>query len=179
MQQAAPKPAVELPKDFRHLVRIIDTDLDGNKHIGNALHKIKGIGFMYANAVCTIANIHHTKRTGVLSDDEVARLDAVIRNPLQYGIPIWMLNRRKDYDDGTDKHLLTADIDYARENDIKIMKKIKSFKGVRHILGQPVRGQRTKSNFRKNKGKVMGVKRAKVMPGSTEAAPKKEEKGKK
>ena len=40
------------------------------------------------------------------------------------------------------------------------MKKIKCYKGVRHMLDLPVRGQRTKSNFRKNKGKVhLGVKR--------------------
>ena len=44
------------------------------------------------------------------------------------------------------------------------------------MLGQPTRGQKTKSNFRKNKGKVMGVKRAKVAPG---AAPDKGDKGKK
>jgi small subunit ribosomal protein S13 len=39
------------------------------------------------------------------------------------------------------------------------MKKMKSYRGVRHIFNLPVRGQRTKSNFRKNKGKVTGVKR--------------------
>ena len=50
-------------------------------------------------------------------------------------------------------------LSFTQDNDIKMMKKIKSYKGVRHILGQPVRGQRTKSNFRKNKGKVLGVKR--------------------
>jgi small subunit ribosomal protein S13 len=40
-----------------------------------------------------------------------------------------------------------------------MMKRIRSYKGVRHSLGLPVRGQRTRSNFRKNKGKVLGVKR--------------------
>jgi small subunit ribosomal protein S13 len=48
---------------------------------------------------------------------------------------------------------------FTKDNDIKLMRKIKSYKGTRHSAGQPVRGQRTKSNFRKSKGKVMGVKR--------------------
>ena len=48
---------------------------------------------------------------------------------------------------------------FTQDNDIKMLKKIKSYKGIRHSLGLPVRGQRTRSNFRKNKGKVMGVKR--------------------
>ena len=173
---SVPKPQPEMPKDYKHLVRIVNTDLDGSKPIGHAMHKIKGVGFMYANAVCTMANIDRNKKAGVLSDAEIAKLDAIINNPLQYGMPTWMVNRRKDYDDGTDKHLLTADLDYTRDNDIKMMKKVRSFKGVRHMLGQPVRGQKTKSNFRKNKGKVMGVKRSKVMPGSAEAGKAKDKK---
>ena len=46
------------------------------------------------------------------------------------------------------------------------MKKIRSYRGVRHGIGLPVRGQRTKSNFRKNKGKVsLGVaKKAAAKP---------------
>ena len=47
----------------------------------------------------------------------------------------------------------------AKENDVKRMKTIRCYKGVRHAFNLPVRGQRTKSNFRRNKGKVMGVKR--------------------
>ena len=54
-------------------------------------------------------------------------------------------------------HLLTGNLTFYKENDIKRMKKIKSLKGMRHQKGLPVRGQRTKSHFRKNKGKVVGV----------------------
>ncbi len=70
-----------------------------------------------------------------------------------------MLNRRRDYETNENKHLVTGDIKFVQDNDIKRLKKIKTYKGVRHILELPVRGQRTKSNFRKNKGKVLGVKR--------------------
>jgi small subunit ribosomal protein S13 len=70
-----------------------------------------------------------------------------------------MLNRRKDMETGEDRHLTTADLKFFNDNDIKMMKKMRSYKGIRHMEGLPVRGQKTKSKFRKNKGKVMGVKR--------------------
>ena len=55
--------------------------------------------------------------------------------------------------------MLSGDLDYTKDMDIKRMKMIKVYKGMRYAFGLPVRGQRTKSNFRKNKGKVQGVKR--------------------
>ena len=61
--------------------------------------------------------------------------------------------RCEDYETGVDKHLLGTDLDVTQENDIKRLKKIKAYRGIRHIHGQPSRGQRTKSNFRRNKGK--------------------------
>ena len=51
-------------------------------------------------------------------------------------------------------------MDLQNEFDIRRLKKIKSYKGIRHSLGQPVRGQRTKAHFRK--GRAVGVKRVKV-----------------
>ncbi len=72
-----------------------------------------------------------------------------------------MLNRRKDVETGEDKHIVTTDINFVNDNDIKVMKMIRCYKGIRHSMGLPVRGQKTRSNFRKNKGKVMGVKRSK------------------
>jgi len=76
-----------------------------------------------------------------------------------------MLNRRKDYETGEDKHLLSSDLAFTKDNDIKMLKKIKSYKGMRHAFGLPVRGQRTRSNFRRNKGKVTGVQKKKIKSG--------------
>lgn len=147
-------------KDFKHFVRIANTDLNGAKPIGSSLRYIKGIGFMFANLICNLAKIDAKKRTGDLNEDEIKRMNEVINNPLKFNVPAWMLNRRKDSETGQDRHLIATDLTFTQDNDIKIMKKIKSYKGVRHILGQPVRGQRTKSNFRVNKGKVhLGVKK--------------------
>jgi len=77
-----------------------------------------------------------------------------------------MLNRRNDYETNENMHLIGPDIKYVQENDIKLMKKIRSYKGIRHMKGLPVRGQRTKANFRRNKGKgSLGVQRKKVKSG--------------
>jgi len=149
----------EQEKNFKHLVRILNTDLDGNKQIGIAIKKIKGVGFVFANAICNLANVDKSKKTGYLSEEEVNKLTGIIKDPSKHNIPVWMFNRRKDYEDNSDRHILTSDLDFIKDNDIKILKKIKSYKGMRHSFALPVRGQRTKSNFRKSKGNVMGVKR--------------------
>lgn len=146
--------------DFRYFIRIANTDLEGNKNIANALTKIKGVSFMFSNMVCNLAGMDKAAKTGYLKDEQVKRLDDVLSNPSKYSIPSWMLNSRKNYDDGKDSHLLTADLTFKNENDIKRLKKIRSYRGVRHGVGLPVRGQRTKSNFRRNKGKSsLGVKK--------------------
>jgi len=149
----------EEKQELKYFVRISNTDLDGNKSIQNALTKIKGISFMLSHAILNIARIEKTKKAGYLPDNDVSKIDEIIKEPLKFGIPIWMFNRKKDPEDGTDKHLVGTNLTFIQDNDIKMMKKIKSYKGIRHSLGLPVRGQRTRSNFRKNKGKVMGVKK--------------------
>ena len=151
--------AEEQKQELKYFVRIANTDLDGNRTIQHALTKIKGIGFMFSNAICNVANISKAKKTGYLSDDEVARIDDVIKDPSRFRLPAWILNRRLDPEDNQSRHLISTNLSFTQDNDIKMMKKIKSYKGIRHSHGLPVRGQRTRSNFRKNKGKVMGVKR--------------------
>ncbi|MFH1211822.1 MAG: 30S ribosomal protein S13 [Candidatus Woesearchaeota archaeon] len=155
-----------MDKDFKYIVRIASTDLDGHKAILYGLQKIKGIGIMYANMICYLANVDKTKKTGMLSPAEEERLSDAIVNYRKYNIPAWMLNRRRDYETGEDLHLSGPELSFNVENDIKRMKKIKCFKGFRHHWGQPVRGQRTRSNFRKNKGKrgkgSLGVQKAKA-----------------
>ena len=149
----------EQNQELKYFVRIANTDLDGNKPIQNSLTKIKGISFMFSNAILNVAGIMKNKKTGYLTNDEAGKLDEIIKNPSGFKIPSWLFNRKKDPEDRSDKHLTGSNLSFMQDNDIKMMKKIKSYKGIRHSLGLPVRGQRTRSNFRKNKGKVMGVKR--------------------
>lgn len=144
--------------ELKYLVRVTDTDLDGKMTTLYALSRIRGVGVMFAHAVCRVTQVDGSKRIGALSDSDIKKLDQAIRSPQDAGLPRWLLNRRFDPETGQDKHLLTSDLQFSIENDIKFMKRTKTYKGVRHMLGQPVRGQRTRSNFRVNKGKVMGVK---------------------
>ncbi len=155
-------PEKTLPADFKHIVRVANVDLPGEKAVRFALLNIKGVGLRFADAVCTLAKIKKDKKTGTLSQDQISALDKIVTNPLAHGFPSWMVNRRKDYESGEDKHLLTGNLIFVQENDLKRLKKIKSYRGARHIHGQPTRGQRTRSNFRRNKGKVVGVSKKKV-----------------
>ncbi|MBW2993483.1 30S ribosomal protein S13 [Candidatus Woesearchaeota archaeon] len=152
-------------KEFRHIVRIANTDIDGKKGIAVGMRKIKGIGFQFANMVCSLAKVSKRKRIGDISDGEIQRIEAVIKDPAKHGAPSWMMNRRRDYESNEDKHLILADLKFTQDNDIKMMRKIKAYKGVRHSLGLTVRGQRTKGHFRKNIGKVLGVKKKKGKAG--------------
>ena len=149
----------EQKQELKYFVRIANTDLDGNKLVSNSLTKIKGISNMFSNAILTTAGIQKTKKTGYLTDDEALKIDDIIKDPAKFKIPPWLFNRKKDPDDNVDRHIIGTTLTFTQDNDIKMMKKIRSYKGVRHSLGLPVRGQRTRSNFRRNKGKVMGVKR--------------------
>ncbi|MCF7872080.1 30S ribosomal protein S13 [Candidatus Woesearchaeota archaeon] len=147
--------------EFKHIVRIANTDLDGNKHVLFAMTKIKGVNIMYANMVLGISGVQKTKKAGNLSDTEVTKINEVINNPKNHDVPTWLYNRRKDYETGEDFHILNADLTFTKDNDLKRLKKIKSYRGLRHQWGLPVRGQKTKSNFRRQKGKGLGVKRKK------------------
>ncbi len=146
-------------QNFRHLVRVASTDLDGNKQIVHAMRKIKGVDVMFANAVVHESGVEKSKKTGTLTDKEVEALNDVFQSPSKYNIPKWMYNRRKDYETGKDVHLIGGDLDFTKDSDIKRLKKTKSNRGMRHAWGLTLRGQRTKANFRKNKGKLTGGKR--------------------
>ncbi len=143
--------------DFKHIVRLGGADLEGSKALVFALRKVKGIDHMIANAICTIAKLDKQKQAGNLTDKEIAALESILKDPRSAGIPDWALNRRFDPETGENNHLFGVNIRLTKENDIKLLKKIKSYKGFRHQKGLPVRGQRTKSNFRRNKGKSLGV----------------------
>ena len=160
--KAKSSPSPQAGEQLKHLVRIANTDIKGTQQILYGLKKVKGVGFMFANAVCKMAKMDPAKKTGALSDEEIKKIETVIKNPVKYNFPVWMLNRRKDMDTGEDKHLSTSDLRFTLETNIKQMKKIRSYKGVRHMFGLPVRGQRTRSNFRPNKGKVKGVQKKKA-----------------
>ena len=167
------KKPVEAEKEILEeaLVRVYSTDIPGNASVYAGLTRIKGVSWALSNAVCLSLEIDKNRKMKDLGEKEIEKITAFIKNPQ---IPEWMLNRRKDLETGTSKHLLTNDLDFAKETDIRFLKKIKSYKGWRHATGQPVRGQRTKSHFRH--GSSVGVaksKEAKAAVATKEAAKKK------
>ena len=145
--------------EFRHIVRMADTDLDGSQKVAYALTKIKGVGIRLAGAIVRVAGVNPEERLGNLTDEEIERLEDAIKNPLKYGIPPYLLNRQRDPTTGKDLHLIGADLTLQVKADIDLMKKIKCWKGVRHSLGLKVRGQRTRTTGRK--GATVGVRRKK------------------
>ena len=140
--------------EFRHIVRIANTDLAGERQLEMALLKIKGVGRPLAHAICILAKLDPTMKTGELAADKDDILTRIVLEPEANGVPIWMLNRRKDPETGADHHIIGGDVAFTVENDIKLQRRLKSYKGVRHAQGLPVRGQRTQGNFRKNKGRA-------------------------
>jgi len=144
------------------LIRIISTDIPGNTKIYVGLKKIKAISWNLSNAICTILRLDRNKRMFELKKEEIEKIEEFLKNPK---IPVWMVNRKKDLESGENKHLITTELDLQKEFDIRRMKKVKSYKGVRHLTGLPVRGQRTKAHFRY--GKAVGVSKSKSKPGAT------------
>lgn len=148
------------------MVRLVDADIFGTISVYKGLRKVKGVSFSLANAICNVLKLDKSRKIGELSDGEIEKIANAIKDPAKFGIKQWMLNRRKDYDTGEDKHIVSSDLTLTQDFDIKRLKKIKSYKGMRHATGLPVRGQRTKGHFRK--GKTIGVQRAKnVKKGKT------------
>lgn len=146
-------------RETSKIVRIMQTDIPGEKQTYIGLTKIKGVAFSISNATCHKLKIPKNKKVEDLSEEEIKKIEKFIQNP---SLPSFLLNRRKDLETGEDKHLITTDLDLRKDFDVKRLKKIRSYRGLRHATGQPTRGQRTKSHFRQ-KGKSMGViKKAKV-----------------
>lgn len=147
--------------EVRGIVRVGDTDLDGSKATAYALTKIKGIGIASALAICRRLGIDPYAPLGSLGEEQISKLDWAVRN-LNEIAPPWFLNRRKDPVSGRDLHLIGSELILAAKNDIDLMKKLRSWKGMRHAAGLKVRGQRTVTTGRF--GPTAGVVKKKEGP---------------
>lgn len=147
------------PDELVGIVRVMETDLPGNKTVGAAVRRIEGVSFAMGNALARICPFAG-KMVSDISEEEIKQLEDMIQNPGKYGIPSWEFNRRKDLDTGEDMHLSVSRLEITHRMDIDKLKKMKCYRGIRHIQGLPVRGQRTRSSFRH--GKTVGVRREKA-----------------
>lgn len=148
----------EEKKDFKHIVRILNTDLPGAESVEISLTGIRGIGRRTARILANSSGIDPTATMGELSTEEVGRLKEAVES-FEQRIPEWMLNRRKDLYTGENRHILGTDLLLSYREDLNLMKKTRSYKGIRHERGHRVRGQRTRSTGRR--GATVGVSKKK------------------
>ena len=140
--------------NFRYIVRIANTDIDGEKKLVRGLTSIRGIGMHMSALITQETGINKDIKIGDLTDSQIEKIKEAL-DGIEESAPEWMLNHRKDYKTGEDIHLIGSDIDMQLRDEINIMKKIRSYKGIRHERGLPARGQRTRANNRS--GLTLGV----------------------
>lgn len=92
---------------------------------------------------------------GELSNDEIERIVAIIQNPLQFKIPVWFLNRKKDYKTGKHSQVVANNLQGKLREDLERLKKIYAHRGLRHWWGLKVRGQHTCTTGRR--GRTVGI----------------------
>jgi small subunit ribosomal protein S13 len=146
-----------MSQEYRHILRIMGTDMQGTLKTLYALTKIKGISLRLSNAILKKAGVNPDLRVGFITENEVNKIEEIIKEPTKYGLPHWLFNRRKDAETGKDTHLISADLMLKTKMDIDQAKEIRSWRGYRHAYGLKVRGQHTKTTGRA--GKSLGVKK--------------------
>lgn len=144
----------------KKVVRLARRDLMGRRQVQKALTRIDGIGASMAKAIARAVGLEGTEKIGNLSDEQIEKLDDAIHDPKNYDVPPWLFNRRRDYETGEDLHLVGGDIEITERFDVERERRIRSYRGIRHERGLPVRGQRTRSTGRK--GMTVGVERKKL-----------------
>jgi len=146
------------PEEHEFLVRIKGYDIPGSKNILTGLTKIKGVSWAISNAVCLKLKLPKDKKIADISKDEIKKIESFLE---KLELPAFMKNRRSDPVTGEEGHFYGHELKMKKDFDIKRMRKMKSYKGIRHGSHLPVRGQRTRSNFRKG-GIAVGVKKKAV-----------------
>ncbi len=159
-----------MSQEFRHMLRITGTDVQGTLKTIYAVAQIKGISLSLSNAILKKANVNPDVRVGFLTETDIAKIEEIVKDPAKYNLPNWLLNRRKDSETGKDTHLTSAELVLRTKMDIDHAKEIRSWRGYRHAYGLKVRGQRTKTTGRA--GKALGVKKKTLMqrPGAAPSA---------
>ena len=121
--------------------RVIGIDIPGNKRLVISLTYIYGIGNAVAEEIIKKLDLDPNMRAHNLTDEDVSKLNAML----------------------TSEHVLEGDLRRRVQNNIKRLISTSSYRGMRHRVGLPTRGQRTSTNARTRKGKkktVAGKKKA-------------------
>ncbi|MCA9386811.1 30S ribosomal protein S13 [Candidatus Dojkabacteria bacterium] len=117
------------------MARIVGVEIPNEKRVEIALTYIHGIGLKTSQTILSATNISPDKRVKDLDDAELKRLYEYI-----------------------DKNVPTeGNVKQKVFQNIKRLKDIKSYRGLRHKAGLPVRGQNTRGNSRTRKGRSIAV----------------------
>lgn len=162
---------VESKEEIRGIVHLMGKDVKGAMPLHSALMQVKGIGVrlsaIFADIISRELSIPRNTQIGSLSDEQMTALEEIVKNPAKRGVPVYMLNRRKDFETGKDIHITGNDVVFSMRADIEREKTLYSWKGYRHSYGQKVRGQGTRTTGRK--GLTMGVSKTKLKEAATAA----------
>ena len=112
------------------MARIAGVDIPRDKRIEIALTYIYGIGRAQSNKIITEAGIDPNKRTGTLSEEEIAKIRDILER----------------------EYKVEGDLRKEVSISIKRLMDIGCYRGLRHRRSLPVRGQRTRTNARTRKG---------------------------
>eukprot|EP00873_Tetraselmis_striata_P046667 jgi/Tetstr1/466931/TSEL_011385.t1 len=145
--------------EFQHILRVLNTNVDGKQKVMFALTAIRGIGRRFSNICCKKAEVDIHKRAGELTAAELESIMVIVSNPRTFKIPDWFLNRQKDHKDGRYAQVTSSGLDTKMRDDLERLKKIRAHKGLRHYWGLRVKGQHTKTTGRR--GRTVGVTKKK------------------
>ncbi|MFH0971971.1 MAG: 30S ribosomal protein S13 [Candidatus Micrarchaeota archaeon] len=166
--------------NFRGIVRVVGKDLDGHFTLFKALLRVKGIGPTLAKTMekVIVKDLKITKKTrvGDLSEEQLERVDEILKNPQLHGVKVYLLNRQKDRETGKNTHLLMNDLVFVTKQDIQLERDMHSYKGWRFSLGQRVRGQHNRTTGRS--GITVGVLKKAIKEQKAAAAAGAQDKGK-
>jgi small subunit ribosomal protein S13 len=146
-------------EDYKHIVRIGGSDIDGQESLIQGLTRIRGVGLRMSKTLLAHLGMNPNDRLGFITDENIETIENILENPVAAGFPDWFVNRPRDRMSGRMLHLTGSDLDFANRNDIDRLRRIKSWRGMRHSLGLKVRGQHTRTTGRG--GVAVGVSRKK------------------
>ncbi len=160
-EEGGPKKTAQQKREERatSIVRLAGKDVNGTLNLERALNQVKGVGASLSHslvfAIETKLNIPRTSNLGSLNEQQIESIENVLKNPAQFGIPKYLLNRQKDMETGKDLHLVSNELIFATRQDVSRDLALRTWRGHRHQYGQKVRGQRTRSTGRT--GTTVGV----------------------
>ncbi|MCD6279893.1 30S ribosomal protein S13 [Candidatus Micrarchaeota archaeon] len=162
-------------KSSKTIVRIAGKDIDGSFTLPVALRQIKGIGHNLADTLSKVIidKLSMSKGTtiGELNEEQLKIVEQIIKHPEEFGVPSYLINFRKNPNDGKNVHLISNDLVITMRNIIQKERAMKTWRGYRHGTRKgKVRGQKTRRTGRR--GLTVGVIRKKMKPAAGKAASK-------